>query len=92
MGNHGITDRFEGQPKLAKWWATINANPTLKPALDEIHETVRKFRQQREAEAATKKRPPVSLAVPVRDLKGLAAPIGFGAWSRDALISHSPVG
>ena len=55
MGNHGITDRFEGQPKLAKWWATINANPTLKPALDEIHETVRKFRQQREAEAATKK-------------------------------------
>ncbi len=55
MGNHGITDRFEGQPKLAKWWATINANPTLKPALDEIHETVRKFRQQREAEVATKK-------------------------------------
>ncbi|MEQ8247984.1 MAG: glutathione S-transferase family protein [Alphaproteobacteria bacterium] len=55
LGNHGMSGRFDGRPKLAKWWGAINENPTLKPALDQIQQTVTEFRQKREAEAAAKK-------------------------------------
>jgi glutathione S-transferase len=55
LGNHGMSGRFDGRPKLAKWLGAINENPTLKPTLDQIQQTVLEFRQRREAEAAAKK-------------------------------------
>ncbi len=55
MGIHGMSGRFEGRPKLAKWWTAGNENATLKPALDEIAVSVREFRERRAAEVVAKK-------------------------------------
>ena len=55
MGIHGMSGRFGGRPKLAKWWTAVNENATLKPALDEIEVSVREFRERRAAEVVAKK-------------------------------------
>jgi glutathione S-transferase len=54
FAKHGVENILDGRPRLAAWWAAINDNETLKPALGEIQEAVAAFRKRR-AEEATKK-------------------------------------
>jgi|APSaa5957512535_1039671.scaffolds.fasta_scaffold67377_2 glutathione S-transferase len=52
LAKHGVENVLDGRPRLAAWWAAINENETLKPALDEIKEAVTAFRKRRAEEAA----------------------------------------
>ena len=54
FAKHGVENILDGRPRLAAWWAAINDNETLKPALDEIQEAVAAFRKRRAEEAAKK--------------------------------------
>jgi glutathione S-transferase len=52
FAKHGVENVLDGRPKLSAWWAAINDNKTLKPALNEIQEAVAAFRKHRAEEAA----------------------------------------
>lgn len=52
FAKHGVENILDGRPRLSAWWAAINDNETLKPALDEIQEAVAAFRKRRAEEAA----------------------------------------
>ena len=52
LAKHGVENALDGRPRLAAWWATVNENDTLKPALDDIKEAVKAFRKRRAEEAA----------------------------------------
>jgi glutathione S-transferase len=52
FAKHGVENILDGRPRLAAWWAAINDNETLKPALNDIQEAVAAFRKRRAEEAA----------------------------------------